>query len=588
MRRLGSMSTAVLVSSLFWMASHTSAQEPDAIGSAYIGDTVAGDTMPGGTIGEGSTASVPYNGGVIAPRTDLYSTYSEAFTNPDAIACQTGAEMGRQLRAPRHYRWIFDYEQIRWGRTNGGNQVLTRTTPNIFDLEPGAVGPLINAGADPLYGIPGDAFSTDGSGLITTFTPNSPGVGQYFSAGANPNGSAASILFTVENPQQPLDETLTSGEVRTQTDDFDHGREYGFRPTLGIEFQDESRLTFTYWWVSDFEARLMEDVSGLAFLTRVVTDNSDPFLPQFQRFGILTSEFSTTALPAFYGERVRTAHDPANESPPVLLTTGGVPTTVDVPREATTNEGAIPEEVITGPSLLWQDGEVMIADYNYDVQGADIKFEKSLFRWFNTNWKLWGIMGVKYLALDEGFTFTFADLAPFGPIGNTGYYANNPFDRAIANAPDPDTLIGNQTAQPSPETVAIHNISMDNDYIAPEFGIRAVRPVLGVFEVDLTGIGSFGANFLQKDSTLVRGDGLVGFIREREEVATSAMFEWRLGMNFVPHPNVRLKAGFEALWFINAGTAISNIEFDLDQDTRPSNEDEILFYGWYFGGEILF
>jgi hypothetical protein len=518
--------------------------------------------------------------------------------NPAAVCAsgnETSGEMGKLFAGPRHFKIVFAYDQLRWGRTHGGNEILTRTTSNIFDQTDGS-GPIVTGdpNGNSLYGFPIANAPTQG-GLIVVNDPNSPGVAEVVLPGENPN-----ITNPFGQPRRPIGETLVNGADRMQSDQFGYGREMGYRPRIGLEFGDGSRLMLTYFRVDTFESRLIEDVSGSAFLTRVISDDNSPFIPQYQRFGYLNSRF-TTGDPFFAGERRRqigddpsiSPHNPQKESPSLRPTATYPTTSSDVPREPTVNDAAR-LNVPNGPedqrvnSLLWTDGEVAIADYHFNIQGGDLTFEKSLFEWFNPVWKIWGTVGVKYLSLDEGFRFTFADVAPTGSIGNTGYHARSPFDRFAANnvGATPDTI--NFKAQPSIETVATTTVDVKNNILAPEFGMHAIRPVWGIFEFDLAGKGAWGANFMERDSTLIRGDGLVGFNRQRQEALSSGTVEFQLGMNVVPHPNVRLRVGWEALILCNVGTGVSNIAFDLDRDIRPKNNDTVSFFGWYFGGDIKF
>lgn len=545
---------------------------------------------------EGIEYPVPPDGpspnGVAAPRQDLYSTYTDAFTNPDAALMQncdsqTAGEVNRLFKGPRYFKWIVAYDQIRWGRTRAGNQVLTTTSTNL------GVIPQFNADPDQ-----SDLFggSVVINGLIQDITVNTVGAGIVVFPGQNPNSP---FLPFDPFPDQRINELIVPGQIRTQTDNFDHGREYGYRPKIGLEFEDGSRLTFSYYWLEDYKARISEDVSGAAFFTKVIS-SGDPVLLEYQRFGYISSPFNT-GNPDFGGERRRQIgedpspfpHNPARESPPVLPGIDTPTTSSDVPREPTVNDffalDALNgnENVNIGQSALWFDGEFMVADYDYNVFGADLLFEKYLSEWTWSDWKLWGICGVKYVAMDEGFTFTFADIAPTGDIGGTGRAARSPFDRFAANNP-PNTFFPNPRAQPSIETVAITNVSVDNDIIGPSLGIHAVRPFCGIFEVDMVGRGSWGANFMQRDSYLLRGDGILGFERSRNSALSSGILECQLGMNIVPWNGCKLRVGWEAMWMTSVGTAISNINYNLDVDSRPNNNDNALWHGWYFGADIAF
>lgn len=578
MRRLGSMSKASAWLAVLTLAGVSVSQEPEPIG------------YPG-------SMDCPDSRGAAAPRQDLYSTYTDAFVNPNAALMQncdsqTAGEVNRLFKGPRYYKWIVAYDQIRWGRTKAGNEILTTTSTNIFDP------PTFNADPDQkdLYGNPLN-IPLPPSGLITVLNPNLPGVGIFVQPGQNPNSPFAPFD---PFPNQRITEVLSPSQVRTQTDNFDHGREYGYRPKIGLEFEDGSRLTFSYYWLEDYQARISEDVSGASFFTTVISGGDDPLRGQYQRFGYISSPFNT-GNPDFGGERRRqigddpsfSPHDPARESPPVLPEIDLPTTSRDVPREPTVNDfyalDALngPENVNIGQSALWFDGEFMVADYDYNVFGAELIFEKYLSEWTKWNWKLWGIGGVKYVAMDEGFTFTFADIAPPGEIGNTGLSARSPFDRFAANNPLLP-LVTQERAQPSIETVAITNVSVDNDIIGPCLGIHAVRPFAGFLEVDLVGRGTWGANFMQRDSYLIRGDGIPGFRRSKNSALSSGILECQLGINIVPWNGCKLRAGWEAMYLTSVGTAISNINYNLDVDSRPSNRDHVLWHGWYFGADVSF
>jgi hypothetical protein len=594
MGRLASWFAVLAPATLCLWASIGWGQEPtSAAGTVVAGATEA---APGATVP--APASIPGPAAIGTPRTDLYSNYSDAFMNPAAIAasgCETSGEMGKLFAGPRHFKIVFAYDQLRWGRTHGDNQPLTRTTSNIFDQGNG-LGPAVTG--DPnentLYGFPIGNAPTQG-GLITVGDPNTPGVAEVVLPGENPN-----ITNFLGQPNRPIGETLIPEADRMQSDQFGFGRENGYRPRIGLEFEDGSRLMLTYFRVDTFESRLIEDVSGSAFFTRVISDDNSPFIPQYQRFGYLNSRF-TTGDPFFAGERRRQVgddpsldpHSPQKESPALRPTAQYPTTSSDVPREPTVNDAAR-QNTPNGPedqrvrSLLWTDGEVAIADYHFNIQGGDLTFEKSLFEWFNPVWKIWGTAGVKYLSVNEGFRFIFADVAPTGSIGGSGYQARSPFDRFAANnvGATPDTI--NYKAQPSIETVATTTVDVKNNIVAPEIGLHAIRPIWGWFEIDLAGKGAWGANFMERDSSLVRGDGLVGFSRQRQEMLSSGTVQFQLGMNVVPHPNVRLRAGWEALILCNVGTGTSNISFDLDRDIRPKNNETVSYFGWYFGGDVKF
>ncbi|MFO0944370.1 MAG: hypothetical protein U1D30_00260 [Planctomycetota bacterium] len=541
---------------------------------------------------------------------DVYSEYSDAFINPMAAAPadgQAAAALQQQIRGPRYSHIYFGADVLNYRRSRPGNKVLLRTTPNLFDNDPNQlVAPNAN-GADGIFGI--DA------------TPGSPFQGTAY----NPNVPAARLN---------VDEFLVPNEVRFQTQDFDNPSRTGYRQTIGIELQSGNRIEFSYMWIEDFNAQHVDDVSGAAFRTFQISDSNTPTQAWMQRFGYLNAPFR---LPVdnfrldgqpdpFGGEaRIRLSpttpptssppgsdstapHYPLNESPAWnsyinalgVLVYAGVPpvagdapgvlpdgtvvpnspnptTSADIPREPTNEDvrllGATDPRYFF--SLLWTDGELAVIDYDFDMQGAELAYRRNIFVFERDDWALELIGGIRYIALDEKFNFFFADVA--GPET----IAQNPFDRALANPDQP-------RAQSSAEASATYIAGIENDIIGPEVGISAKYPFLYIFELDLLGKASFAANFLKNQQAVIRGDGLELFNYSKTVHSTSGFFEGHLGLKMNIHRNISLHAGWEYLYLINIGTAINQIEFDLTRRPRPSNEEKILWSGWYGGFEVLF
>lgn len=541
---------------------------------------------------------------------DVYTEYSDAFFNPNTVAPMDGqaaSAIQQQIRGPKYLHMFLQSDVLNYRRTRPGSKVLLRTSPNIFDFDPNQlVAPNAN-NANGIFGIdatPGSPFQ----GIRDT--PNTPG---------------ASVN---------VDEFLVPNEVRFQTSDFDNPTRTGYRQTIGLELQSGNRIEFSYMWVEDFQARHVDDVSGAGFLTFQISDSSVPTQVWMQRFGYLNAPFRLPVelnrpdlLPdPFAGEvRIRLSpttpgtssppgsdatapHYPLNESPawnvfflpdgtlvigstppvagqnPGVLPDGTIvpntpnPTTsADIPREPTNEDVRLLGA--TDPryqfSLLWTDGELAVIDYDFDMQGAELAYRRNIFVFERNDWDLELILGVRYIALDEKFNFFFADIA--GPET----IARNPFDRRLAN---PEQF----RAQPSSEASATYIAGIENDIVGPEIGINAKYPFLYIFEFDILSKAGFAANFLRNQQAVIRGDGLELYNYQKTVHSTSGFFEGHLGLKMNLHKNFSLHAGWEYLWLINIGTAINQIEFDLTRRPRPSNEEKILWHGWYGGFEVVF
>lgn len=600
-----------LLAAIAW-ASASAGQEPSAIG-------------PSASDPRGIEAPTPEpSPGVMAPRTDSYSTYTDAFYNANTLdpsaGSQSGTWMQRLFRGPKNLRVYGGADYLNWTRSDAQDRVLTKTTADIFQSNPtvqsyGNPQPVFNGetrGA-PLYGVPVSYLNTI-NGVQTYLGPND----KVYSPYPNITGPVARrgmgiVVDQSGNYLGDIPENLVENQVRMSTNDFDIGNRPGVRTTIGIELWTGSKIEFSYFWINTFRpANLTEDVSGSAFLMKVITQGSDTeFTPQYQRFGYLTSPF-TTLSPQFAGERRRqigtepsiVPNNAQNENPRVVPSGEDfTPTSRDVPREPTVNDRDRLSAVEGGSgeangnpnnhnnrSFLWMDGELAHATYSFNIQGADLSYKRPIFTYHKKVWDLNLVASARYIQLNERFSFFFADVAGF-PGSGIPVAPRSPFDRSLVNtgAVDPDAVDQLPSAgQPSNQTYATTTFNVDNNMIGPMLGIQARRPFFYLFEIDILGRMGWFANFQELRSSLIRGDGYVGYFNRKDITNTSGAFEGHLGLNFVPWQNLRIKAGWDWMWLLNVGTGPSNISYDLDQKRRPNAGDNVLFNGWYVGAEYMF
>jgi hypothetical protein len=507
-----------------------------------------------------------------------YTLYSDAYLNPDSCRPRdfnpVNPTKGMFLfQGPRHNRYYAGVDNLFWGRTKAANRVLTSTSPNLFD---------------------GFGRQITPDGLLrfqTVFDPNSP---TRLRSGS-PNDPLTRLNVT---------EFLIPDEVRMQTNDFDQPMRWGFRTTIGKEFRGGDRLEVSYFQLLDFRSKtLVDDVQNASFFVRVPFSGAagaGEF--RFQRFGYLNSNFRTINQ-AFAGESRRLnvgpdPHNPNNENPPLIPPpANGTFTSNNIPGETTredaqaTNQGGgggqnnnqiTPARQRRNDNgipfdLLWEDGELAIADYHYNIQGGEILYTKNIFEYERYRWELRMLFAVRYVGMDEGLDFFFADTT---------------FDRAAAN---PATAVGGQLpvplqavglpSQPANETWATVSNELNNSLLGPTIGISARYPLWSGMEWDLMGKAGFLANFIQLRNRLVRGDGLTLYDYTQDEFLTSGIFEGRLGLNYKPVERLTLRGGFEWMYLIGVGTSPGNLNYQLDRRPRPNNNDDVLFYGFYGGAE---
>jgi hypothetical protein len=100
--------------------------------------------------------------------------------------------------------------------------------------------------------------------------------------------------------------------------------------------------------------------------------------------------------------------------------------------------------------------------------------------------------------------------------------------------------------------------------------------------------GGFVFNAISTTGSLTRGDGLIFSNYTKDNLLTSGIIEGQFGLNYYPHPAVRVGLGWEYLWLVNVGSAVGNLTQDFNRDSRPNNNDSTLYTGWYVGGEIKY
>lgn len=615
MQRMSWSGKAIAWAGLFAFGASALAQQP--VPGGLPGGPLAEPPgmLPGGSVVPNGFGQAPPEG-AIAPRTDVYSNYSDAYMNPEAAAPYgapgvgaggAAAAVDSAIRGPKYWRLYGGADVLNYRRSRPGNKILLRTTPNLFDTTPD-------------FNNPQQLVAPNANGATGIF-PNSQ-------VGSPREG----LPFFANDPDARInvDEFLVPNETRFQTDDFENPSTTGYRYRLGIELASGNSIEFNYSYVADIEARFVDDVSGAAFLTFQISDPDVPTYAYYFRFGYLNAPFrlpvnNAGQTPDPFGGEIRLSlndsppptasppgsnatapHYPLNESPalnngptplaPITVFADGPGTfpgggiipaadngirSTDIPREPTNEDVRVLGA--TDPryafSLLWTDGELAVIDYNFDMQNAELVYRRRIFEYELADWRLDLLTGVRYVALDEQFNFYFADIAGGGP--NSPVQPRNPFDRAAANPTQP-------RAQSSDQASATYVAGIENDLVGPELGLAAKYPFLGVFEFDLMTKASFAANFLRNRQAIIRGDGLELYDYQKTVQSTSGILEGRLGLTLTLLPNLTLHGGWEYMWLVNVGSAINQIEFDLTRRPRPSNEEKLLWHGWYGGFELTY
>jgi hypothetical protein len=154
------------------------------------------------------------------------------------------------------------------------------------------------------------------------------------------------------------------------------------------------------------------------------------------------------------------------------------------------------------------------------------------------------ILGIRYLDLHEHYNLYTGDddltfLAPVGP--NAGF--------------------------PDPHRQATLDWATYNRIVAPQLGFEWTplnfpinRPIVCA---GMWAKGAWGANFIDFDNRLVRGDGFVGFHSTSSKVTFSQIYEAGLFADIAFLERFRFRAGYQAMWFLGIADAQDQVDFNL-------------------------
>jgi hypothetical protein len=134
--------------------------------------------------------------------------------------------------------------------------------------------------------------------------------------------------------------------------------------------------------------------------------------------------------------------------------------------------------------------------------------------------------------------------------------------------------------QPDPNRQATYNLRAHNHILGPQVGVEWFLPLLSWVNLGTQCKGAWGANWIEVDAQLQRGDGLVGRQAERSDVDFAHLYEMNFFFDFTVLERMRIRAGYNCLWVVNVAEAVDNISYDLRQVTQPgpANNNGAIFY----------
>ena len=188
---------------------------------------------------------------------------------------------------------------------------------------------------------------------------------------------------------------------------------------------------------------------------------------------------------------------------------------------------------------------------------------EAMYRWWlGSDYSFsWGL-GLRYLDLYERFAFF---------------------------AGDDDLTVLDINGNPDPRRQATYSATAHNHILAPQLGLEWNREINTWLAFTLTAKGAWGANLVDVNTTLKRGDGFVGFAGHREQTVFSHLYETGVFLNVHLMDNARLRVGYNLFWAVDVATAADQVDFNLaNTQGRTNNHGNVFYYGPSLELSLLF
>ena len=197
----------------------------------------------------------------------------------------------------------------------------------------------------------------------------------------------------------------------------------------------------------------------------------------------------------------------------------------------------------TGDNGLWLQADFAEAILQTRVANAEFNYRKGFGDYCDL------IAGIRYMDVQEHFSILTDD------------------DGIILPAPDPFVQ-------------AIYTINTHNRIVAPQFGFTLNAPLAAWLALSFESKIALGANFFSQDHLLLRGDGFEGPSSHINHTLFSEVYDLSLYATVYFGDNIRVKAGYQALWVADIPVANQQVDFDPNNAFgRRDYHGSIFFHG---------
>jgi hypothetical protein len=152
------------------------------------------------------------------------------------------------------------------------------------------------------------------------------------------------------------------------------------------------------------------------------------------------------------------------------------------------------------------------------------------------------------------------------------------YERLSLYTGDDDITVLDANGNPNPVNQATYTVTANNRVVAPQLSFDWSHAFNCYLALSLSAKGAWGANFLQVDTLLKRGDGFIGFAGGRSDTIFSHLYEVGAFLDFYLAERARLRAGYDLLWAVDIAEATSQLDFNLANTNGRTNDHGSVFY----------
>lgn len=136
---------------------------------------------------------------------------------------------------------------------------------------------------------------------------------------------------------------------------------------------------------------------------------------------------------------------------------------------------------------------------------------------------------------------------------------------------------------------ATYSTRVHNHIVAPQLGADLYWQPLQRLALGAVAKGAWGANFVDREYQLFRGDGFSGFNVQRGWTQFTSVYELNLYADIYITEQMRLRAGYNALWVVHLPEAVDQVNYDLSRPEAIRKEaGSIFFHGPSVEVQFLF